>query len=445
MSHENVLAAVADSAHQKVKVAVADIDGVLRGKYMHKDKFLSAAEGGFGFCDVVFGWDCGDVCYDNVHFTGWHTGYPDAAANIDLSTYRQIPWEERLPFFLADFKSAPACPRQLLRRVIARAEAMGYRPMFGLEFEWFNFKETPDTLVDRGHKKARHLSAGMFGYSILRAGLNRDFFTAIMDEMNAFGVPLEGLHTETGPGVYEAALAVAPPLEAADRAVLFKTGVKEIGYRFGVVPTFMAKIDPALPGCSGHVHQSLCDEHGRNLFHDERAPDKMSELFKHYIAGQMHCFPQILPMVAPTINSYKRLVEGMWAPTKVTWAIDNRTVAFRAIPGGKKSSRLETRVTGSDINPYLAVAAALAAGLYGIEQRLSPGDPIRGNGYAAEDAARLPANLEVAARTMAASELARGLFGDAFVEHFTNTRLWEWRQFSKAVTSWEHERYLEII
>jgi len=186
---------------------------------------------------------------------------------------------------------------------------------------------------------------------------------ALFDELAAFGVPIEGLHTETGPGVLEAAILYSHPLEAADRAVLFKTGSKEIAHRFGIMPSFMAKWNAELPGCSGHIHQSLWDRGGKkNVFFDAKSATKMSPLFEHYVAGQLACLPELLPMFAPTVNSYKRLVEGAWAPTKANWGLDNRTTALRVIAGSPKSTRLETRVNGSDSNAYLAMAAALASG-----------------------------------------------------------------------------------
>jgi glutamine synthetase len=182
--------------------------------------------------------------------------------------------------------------------------------------------------------------------------------------LGKFGVPLEGLHTETGPGVYEAAIQYSELPEAGDRALLFKTAVKEIAYKHGIMATFMAKIDEHLPGCGGHIHQSLWDKGSKqNLFHDAKDKQGISNLMRQYLAGQLHCLPFILPLFAPNINSYKRLVEGAWAPTTLTWGMDNRTVALRVLPGGKKSCRLETRVVGSDVNPYLAMAGCLASGL----------------------------------------------------------------------------------
>jgi glutamine synthetase len=450
-SAKDVLEELRRSPVQKVKVAVTDIDGVLRGKYLHKDKFFSAAEGGgFGFCNVVFGWDSGDVCYDNGKYTGWHSGYPDAVARVDLSTYRTVPWDNGVPFFLGDFEDGrggplPICPRSLLKKILARAEAAGYAAKAGLEFEWFNFQETPQSLHAKGFSSPTPLTPGMFGYSLVRIGNNRPFFTALMDELGAFGIPIEGLHTETGPGVLEAAIQATDTLEAADRAVLFKTSVKEIGQRFSIMPTFMAKWSSALPGCSGHMHQSLWTKAG-NAFDDGGDPSRMSKVFKSYLAGQLRALPELLPFFAPTVNSYKRLVDGYWAPTKVTWGIDNRTVAFRVIPGGAKSTRVEVRVSGSDINPYLSLAASVGAGLWGVTQELALDmPPVVGSAYMMEKAERLPRTLQEATRRLSDSRIAREILGDEFVDHYVRTREWEWRQFQDAVTDWELRRYFEVI
>ncbi|MEO6182044.1 MAG: glutamine synthetase, partial [Verrucomicrobiota bacterium] len=224
-----------------------------------------------------------------------------------------------------------------------------------------------------------------------------------------------------------------------------KSGTKEIAHRFGILPSFMAKWNSQLPGCSGHVHQSLW-RGDKNVFHDEKGVFKMSKTFQSYVAGQLHCLPEILPFFAPTVNSYKRLVDGFWAPTKVTWGVDNRTTALRAIPGSAKSTRLETRVPGSDANPYLALAAAIASGLYGVEKNLPlKTSPVQGSAYLEKISERLPRNLYEATMRLSDSKVAREIFGDVFVEHFVQTRLWEWRQFQDSVTNWELQRYFEII
>jgi glutamine synthetase len=443
MTKEQILNDIKNAANPKVKVAVTDIDGVLRGKYLHKDKFFSAAESGFGFCDVIFGWDINDLAYEGMDFTGWHTGYPDALAALDLSTYRKVPWDNDVPFFLGDF-NLEVCPRTLLRKVKDEAKKLGYEASFGQEFEWFNFRETTEDLNARNFNNPTPLTPGMFGYSLLRMAKNSEFMNDIYDLMLKFKVPLEGLHTETGPGVLEAAILYGDVLESADRAVLFKAGVKEIGLKYGIMPTFMAKISEKLPGCSGHLHQSLSDGK-RNLFYDEKSASKMSPLMESYLAGLLYCMPHVLPLYAPTINSFKRLVEGAWAPTTVTWAIDNRTTSVRALPGGPKSTRIELRVVGSDANPYLAHAAALASGLYGIKKQLKLGSPTKGNGYRDFSQGVLHRNLWDATQAFTTSSVAMELLGETFVKHFAGSREIECRQYAKAVTDWEYKRYFEIV
>ena len=444
------------SGHKKVKVAVTDIDGVLRGKYMHIDKCISALEAkdntpaGFGFCNVVFGWDCADLCYDNSTYSGWHTGYPDATVVLDESTYRTIPWEDNLPFLLGSFigddgKPLAVCPRSLLISAQDELVAMGFDVKAGFEFEWFNFVESAHSLEAKNYLDPKPLTPGMHGYSILRSAQNAPYFHALVDQLEAFNVSLEGLHTETGPGVYEAAIAASGALEAADKAVLFKAATKQIAHEFAIVPSFMARWHDTLPGCSGHIHQSLIKD-GKPCFFDAKSPTGMSKLFESYLAGIIYCLPDVLPCFAPTINSYKRLVEGYWAPTRANWGIDNRTVAMRVISGSPKSMRLEARVGGADLNPYLALAACLKAGAYGVANKLELKDPaITGNGYESKNGQKLSGNLFEAASKMQTSKLARKLFGDAFIDHFSASRMWEWRQFNAAVTNWEMKRYFEII
>jgi glutamine synthetase len=426
-----------------VKVGAFDLDGVLRGKFISVDKFLSAGESGLGFCDVIFGWDIGDVLLDNVKLTGWHTGYPDAVAKIDMESRRMVPWEPGTAFFLMDLfdksgKPLSVAPRQVFRNVLEQAESRGYSAYFSAEYEFWFFRETAASLREKNFRNLTPLTPGMFGYSVVRASENAPLVLDVMDQLAAFDVPLEGFHTETGPGVYEAAIAVTHGLAAADRAALFKTAVKEIAAKHGVIPTFMAKWNAELPGSSGHLHQSLWDKGlGKNLFHE-------GDLMGRYIGGLVKYMPELMPMICPTVNSYKRTVPGTWAPINSTWGTDNRTTAVRAIPGGAKSSRVELRLPGADINAYLAMAASLAAGLEGIEEGLDA-PPETVNAYAAPAAPALPRNLADATRLFRGSAVARKWFGEEFVDHFACTREWEVRQYEKSVTDWELARYFEAI
>ena len=452
MTKKEILQYVKSHPAGKVKLAVTDIDGILRGKYISAEKFYSVIEKGMSFCDVIFGWDSSDVLYDKDSVTGWSRGFPDTPAVLDINTFRTIPWENDIPFFLGELndsngKPAYFCPRQLLKSKLVGANKMGFAPIFAQEFEWYNFAETPQTVNDKQFRNLTPLTPGMFGYSILRTTLENGFFTDLFDLLKRFNIPIEGLHTETGPGTYEAAIAHAGILESADRAVLFKTAVKEIAYKHGIMATFMAKVNENLPGCGGHVHQSLWDKaEKKNLFYDEKDKMHLSDIAKSYIAGQLHCLPHILPMFAPTINSYKRLVEGAWAPTTLTWGLDNRTVALRVLTGSANAARIETRVIGSDVNPYLAMAASLAAGLYGIKNKLKLKQPATvGNGYRDYSNGTIPTTLIEASNQMKNSSIAKEILGDAFVNHFTMTREWEWKQHLKSVTDWEYKRYFEII
>jgi len=452
MDNKEIVSYLKEKGVDKVKFAFADIDGVLRGKIINVKKFLAGLESGYGFCDVVFGWDSGDELYDEVNATGWHTGFPDQLCRIDVSTFRTIPWENNTPFFIADFskdsgRDHVACPRSLLKKIADDCKALGYHTEFAQEFEWFNFNETPASIHAKSFVNPEPLTPGMFGYSILRPSLNSNFNNDLFDSLKKFDVELEGLHTETGPGVFEAAILHDEVLKAADKAILLKTAVKEIAYKHGIMASFMAKWNERLPGCSGHIHQSLWTEGGEhNLFYDAKDEQGMSQLMRHYLAGQLYCLPFVMPMYAPTINSYKRLVEGAWAPTTVTWGIENRTTAVRVINTSEKYTRLEMRVPGSDSNPYLAIAASLASGLYGIKHKLALNIPLSvGSAYSNAKTTRLSSNLYEATLKMRSSTLANELFGKEFIEHFCASRMWEWKQFSKQVTDWELKRYFEII
>lgn len=435
---------------QRVKVGGFDIDGILRGKYISLEKFWSGIEGGIGFCDVIFGWDSGDVLYDRSKVTGWHTGYPDTPATIDLETMRVIPWEPNTAAFLLDFKDASGkplevSPRQFLKRVIEKADAAGYAATMACEFEFFIYDETAWSLKEKAYREPHPLSPGMFGYSWLRTSQSTGLVHEILDSLRDFEIEIEGFHTETGPGVFEAAIRYDDALAAADKAALFKTAMKEICHRHGLVASFMAKPSNALPGCSGHIHQSLwTKDHEKNLFYDPKRGRGMSELMESYLAGQVALLPELLLLIAPNVNSYKRLVPGTWAPTSSTWGVDNRTCALRVIPGSAKSQRIEYRIAAADINPYIAIGTALASGVYGVEKGLPLPPPVSGNAYEAKDAVPLPSTLREAIIALDRSKIARELFGATFVDHYVMTRDWECRQAERAVTDWELARYFEL-
>ena len=404
---------------KKVKVGGFDIDGVLRGKYVSLEKFWSAVESGFGFCDVIFGWDIGDVLYDNARVTGWHSGYPDTHARIDLDTFRVIPWERDTAAFLVDFVQKDGTPTPawralaFLKTVLKRAHALGFEATFACEFEFFLFKETSESLHAKGFRGMTPLSQGMYGYSWVREGQNSELCHAILDDMEAFDLGIEALHTETGPGVYEVALRYDGALRMADKSALFKTSMKQICFERNLSCTFMAKWNAELPGSSGHLHQSLWKD-GTNVFYDASATDSLSAVAKHYLGGQVALMPELTALYSPTVNAYKRYVPGVWAPLTASWGAENRTCAIRTIAGGAKGTRLEYRQTAADINAHVAIATCLAAGLHGIEEedRAPPGgehgDASRGeSGFAPLPRTLREANAALAARPVGARDPRR--------------------------------------
>jgi glutamine synthetase len=437
---------------KKVKVGGFDVDGILRGKHISLEKFWSALDKGLGFCDVIFGWDISDKLYDNVEVTGWRTGYPDTLACIDASHYRVLPDAPDTATFLVDFYNRdgephPACPRSLLKKVRKRASDAGFSTRFSAEFEFWIFRETPQSLHEKSFRGLSPLSPGMFGYSWVREGQHQVLLDDIMDTCAAYDIEIEGIHTETGPGVWEAALRYDDVLVAADNAALFKTTLKQICSRHGLSVTFMAKWNADLPGSSGHLHQSLWDAGGHiNLF-ATAGSDRLSEIGNYYLGGLLALAPELTAFYSPFINSYKRYVPGVWAPLNATWGIENRTCAARVILGpSDHATRIEYRQTAADINPHVAMAACLGSGLYGIAEELEPPAMTLGDATSDRDPTRaLPLTLDAALERLRSSKVAREVLDDGFVDHFTRTREWECREYQKAVTQWELSRYFEAV
>lgn len=461
---------------KKVKVAGIDVDGVLRGKFMSKEKFLNVAStDGFGFCSVIFGWDIHDAVYPReLLVSNKKNGYRDIIASIDLSTYRRIPWEDYVPFFLVSFldpvtgQPLTVDPRGILKIAMERADKLGRQCFAGVEYEYFNFKETPQSLVEKNFTNLKPLTPGNHGYSLLRTQLNKDYFRDLFDLSTEFQISIEGHHTETGPGVLETALAYTSALRMADNALLFKYLAKSVGMKHGVVPSFMAKPWGNLPGCSGHTHVSLRDDQGRNIFAvsdaEVEAGGRSNALYSDtkflsqegewFLAGILDGIADVMPMVVPTINGYKRLVggESFWAPNAITYGFDSRVASIRIISPPtvpRAATRLEIRIPGADMNPYFALSAIFLLGLRGIEKKLElPGPPISSyTPETMEQVKKLPTSLEAATQRMMRNDsIARepGMFGNDFVDHFGGTREHEVRLWNQAVTNWELERYIEL-
>ncbi|KAK0210832.1 hypothetical protein DFS33DRAFT_1466943 [Desarmillaria ectypa] len=451
----------------KVKVAV---DGVLRGKFMSKDKFISAVSSdGFGFCSVIFGWDIHDTVYSRELLISNKTnGYRDILARIDLSTYRRIPWEDDVPFFLVSFldpdtkEPLVVDPRGILRITTERAASLGFECFAGVEYEVSRFSICGWSLSKKKYHNLKPLTPGMHGYSLLRTQLNNEYFHHIFNLGAKFGVDIEGHHTETGPGVLETALAYTTALRMADNAILFKYLTKSIGMQQGIIPSFMAKPWNKLPGCSGHIHVSLRNNQGQNIFALPRSDvaigregaafedtKYISEAAEQFLAG-------ILDGLVPTINGYKRLVggEAFWAPNAVTYGYDSRAASIRILSPPSvppAATRFEVRIPGADMNPYFALSAVFLLGLRGIEKKLKLTiSPI--SHFTPEDKKNgkvkmLPMSLEAATIQMMKPEsIAREpeMLGDVFVEHYGGTREHEVKLWNEAVTDWEVERYIEL-
>ncbi|MEE8397510.1 MAG: hypothetical protein V3S89_00810, partial [Desulfobacterales bacterium] len=338
----------------------------------------------------------------------------------------------------------------LLKRILTKAKDRGYSVKLGFEYEFSVFSETSNTVREKNFQGLNSLTPGNFGYSILRSSTHADLFNDLMDYCTELRIPLEGVHCETGPGVWEAAIVYDHALEAADRAALFKTFSKVFFQKQGLISTFMAKWSMDVAGQGGHVHQSLSStETGKPLFYDAKTRGNMSEIMTQYLAGQIKYLRPFLAMSAPTINSYARLVKGAWAPTSATWGMNNRTAALRVVPGTETSYHLEHRVPGADANPYLVAASIVAAGLLGIQQKLELGEETKGNAYEAQaglpEKLQFPTNLRDSFRNLAQSGEAEEMFGREFLEHFVASREWEAKEYERRINDWQMQRYFEII
>jgi glutamine synthetase len=435
-----------------VKIGGPDFDGIFRGKRLPLDVFLDGIEHGYAQGDVLFGWDIAEQLVPGLRFTNWDTGYADLRMLPDLATFRPVPWEPGVATVICDFRAesgepVAVAPRTVFRRVLDHAAAMGYRAELALEYEFRIWREDQRTLREKHWRGLTPLSPTTSCYSLARATGDEFIVGRLRRQMDAHGVPIEGYNREHGEGMYEMNIRHAPGLEAADRALLFRNGTKELCLLEGLTASFMAKPFAEEDGNSGHLHQSLWTLAGDNAFYDPTAEHHLSDVFRSYVAGVLRTLPEFMALYAPNVNSYKRFVAGSWAPTVAAWGIETRTPSLRVIAGSPRTTHLENRVPGSDVNPYLAMAASLAGGLHGIERELTPPPSIRANAYdLPEDLApRLPRTLDAAVERFDESELARSWFGDAFVDDYVTMRRWELQQYQAAVTEWERDRYFDTL
>ena len=444
-----------------VKIGAADIEGVYRGKRVAARHFLNSLEDGFAQCDVLFGWDIGEVVLPNLKFSNWERGFADIVMKPDLSTFAIEPWEDHVASAICDLWSehgerVTISPRYVLQRVVDRARTLGFEPLAAAELEFRFFRENMVSLRDKDFgPNLTPLNPGFNCYSISQSSADEHLLGRIARMMRDRGIEIEGYNREHGPGMYEMNIRYADAVTAGDHTMLFKNGVKEICHQLGLTASFMAKWNDQEDGSSGHSHLSLWDRsRERNVFWDEGAEGHMSQTMRQFLAGVLEKLPECMALYAPVINSYKRYVEGTWAPLNTTWGMDNRTCSVRIINVNRHAIRIENRVPGADANFYLVFAATLASGLYGIEHELELPQRLDGNAYDAQTVARaleaghirqLARNLTAATDLLEQSELAREYFGSDFVEHYIATRRWEVSEYEKAVTNWDRKRYLELI
>ena len=432
---------VESGAVDTVIACFTDMQGRLMGKRLDAEFFLSELDSGHSGegCNYLLALEMEMDPVPGYAIASWERGYGDFGLRPDLGTLRRIPWHEATVMVQCDVEwhdGTPVgpSPRQVLKAQIEKARGMGFEPMFGSELEFFLFRES----YLEAHAKHYHdLTPSVpyiLDYHILAASFDEPFLRAIRMAMKGAGMIVESSKGEAWAGQHEINFRFTDALRAADDHVVYKTGAKEIAFQHGQSVTFMAKPHHDWVGSSCHIHSSLWRD-GKNAFAGE------SDAFKHYLAGQIACLADLAIFVAPTVNSYKRFAAGSWAPTTLAWGYDNRTCGFRVVGHGS-ACRPETRIPGADANPYLAFAALLAAGLYGIEEKLELAPALEGNAYIS-DAERFPHALREAIGRLESSTVARRLLGDDVIEHYLNYARTEQELFDKTVTGYERERMFE--
>ncbi|MCC5034147.1 glutamine synthetase family protein [Streptomyces sp. WAC 00631] len=429
-----------------VVLAFTDMQGRLQGKRFAAPFFLDEVlEHGSEGCNYLLAVDVDLNTVDGYAMASWERGYGDFRMTADTSTLRRTPWNPGTALLTADLSwhdgtPVAASPRQVLRRQLDRLAERGWTAQVGTELEFMVFRNSYEEAWDSGYRGLTPANQYNVDYSVLGTGRVEPLLRRIRNEMAAAGLVVESAKGECNLGQHEIAFRYDDALTTCDQHSVYKTGAKEIAAQEGVALTFMAKYDER-EGNSCHIHLSLRDGAGRPVLADDSGPYGMSATMRHFLAGQLAALRDFTLLHAPNINSYKRFRPGSFAPTAVAWGPDNRTCALRVIGHGR-SHRLENRLPGGDVNPYLAVAGMVAAGLYGIENELEPGEPCTGNAYAG-DAEHVPTTLREAADLWEASPLARAAFGDEVVEHYLTMARVEQRAYDSAVTDWERYRSFE--
>lgn len=450
LAPEELRALVADGEIDTVVLAFPDMQGRLQGKRFAARFFLDEVlEHGTEGCNYLLAVDTDMNTVDGYEMSSWDRGYGDFAMHPDLSTLRRLPWNPGSAFLLADLawndgSPVVAAPRQILRRQLERLAGYGYTAMVGTELEFMVFRDTYEQAWHAGYRGLTPANQYNIDYSVLGTGRIEPLLRRIRNEMQAAGLTVESAKGECNLGQHEIAFRYDEALTTCDQHALYKTGAKEIASQEGVSLTFMAKFDER-EGNSCHIHLSLNDTDGQNVMAgDGDGPgDAMSPVMRHFLAGQLAALRDFSLLYAPNINSYKRFQPGSFAPTAVAWGLDNRTCALRVVGHGR-SMRFENRLPGGDVNPYLAVAGLVAAGLYGLENRLELPEACAGNAYTA-DFAHVPSTLREAAELWENSEIAKAAFGPEVVAHYRNMARVELDAYDSAVTDWELRRSFERL
>jgi len=441
LSVDELRAEVGRGAIDTVVVAFTDMQGRLMGKRVDAEFFLEELEAGHPVegCNYLLALEMEMDPVPGYGIASWERGYGDFALAPDLASLRGIPWLDGTALVLCDVlwhdgEPVRPSPRQVLRAQIERAEATGLTPMLGSELEFFLYRETYAEAHAKHYRDLTPSVPYILDYHILASSYDEGLIRQIRNDMKGAGLVVENSKGEAGPGQHEINFRFADALRTADDHVVYKNGAKEIAYQNGCSITFMAKPYHDVVGSSCHIHSSLWRGE-QSAFAGE------TDEFRHFLAGQIACASELAIFLAPTINSYKRFMVGSWAPTTLAWGRDNRTCGFRVV-GHDASLRVETRIPGADVNPYLAFAALIAAGLHGIERKLEPPDPVEGNAYES-DVERFPSTMVEAIAGLESSTMARAAFGDQVVDHYLNYARTEQRLFDQVVTCYERERLFE--
>ena len=432
-----------------VLVALVDMQGRLMGKRMQANYFLESGVNETHSCNYLLATDMEMETVEGYKSTSWSAGYGDYTMKPDLSTLRLVPWLEGTAMVLCDVidhethKEVPHSPRAILKKQIARLEALGMKATMATELEFFLFKQSFEKAQEKGYRNIDVISAYNEDYHIFQTTKEEDVIRAMRNGLYGAGIPIEGSKGEADSGQEELNVKYSDALDCADNHVITKNGCKEIAWAKGRAITFLAKWDDSAAGSSSHVHQSLWTTKGKSLFFDPKAEYGMSKMMRHYLAGLLTHASEITYFLAPYINSYKRFAKGTFAPTKAIWSLDNRTAGYRLCGAGTKAVRIECRVGGSDLNPYLALAALLCAGLDGIENKLELEPEFTGDAYAAEKERGIPQTLRDAVVALDGSKLLRSALGDDVVDHYVRAGSWEQEEYDRRVTDWEVARGFE--